>query len=506
MNCLSKFSRSAPWLVALALLAPLWGQTPGQGQEKGMPLSKVERKNRAPVSKEVLRVKLPRPVETTLENGLTLLVLEDRRLPTILVNLQVSGAGPIHEPSDRPGLAWITAQMMREGTKTRNSRQIAEQIEQLGASITVSSPFGSSGALLSASGLSDNFDTWFALAADILLNPSFAADELQRLRERQKAALRNQRSQPGFLASERFSRAVFGSHPAAVVSPTVESLDALTPEMLAAWHKERYVPQLATMGIAGDISASEAIAKVKKWLGGWTKTDLKLTLPPDPKPAETKKIYLVDRPGSVQTTVTMGNIAVKRTDPDYFAVLVMNRVVGQGPASRLFLNLREEKGYTYGVYSGFTALRYPGPWQAGGDMRTEVTEGAMTEFLREIARIRDEKVPEAELEEAKRSVVANFALQLEQPAAVLSNWIIGKLYDLPADYWDTYPARVMAITADEVQRVARKYIVPEALQIAAVGDGGKIKAVLEKFGAVEVFDSEGRPVRPAVATTPPPNP
>jgi predicted Zn-dependent peptidase len=155
------------------------------------------------------------------------------------------------------------------------------------------------------------------------------------------------------------------------------------------------------------------------------------------------------------------------------------------------LNLREEKGYTYGVYSDFSAGRYPGPWRAGGNMRTEVTEGALVEFFDEIRRIREEKVPAEELEESKRSIAANFALSLEQPTRVLNFAITAKLYGLPPDYWDTYATRIMAVTADDVQRVARKYLNPDALQLVAVGDASKIKTVLEKYGAVAVYDTNG---------------
>jgi predicted Zn-dependent peptidase len=154
--------------------------------------------------------------------------------------------------------------------------------------------------------------------------------------------------------------------------------------------------------------------------------------------------------------------------------------------------LREEKGYTYGAYSGFTAVEYPGPWSAGADVRTEVTEGAITEFLNEIRRIRDEKVSRSELAATKRSVVANFALALEQPARVLGFALTRKFYNLPEDYWDTYPAKIEAVTAEDVQHVARKYLNPEAMQIVAVGDGRKLKPILEKFGAVEVFDTSGK--------------
>ena len=489
------FSRKLwlPLLISTALLLPVLARAQAPPAEtKGVQRSKVERKNRAPVSKEILQVKLPRPVEATLKNGLTVLILEDRRFPIVTVQLNLSGAGPIYEPAEMPGLANITAQMLREGTKTRTSKQIAEEIDQLGATLNAFSGFGSAAAVINASGLSDNFEEWLALLTDLLLNPSFPPDELAKLKQRMLVQLRQQRAQPFFLANERFSRAVYGSHPAATVSATPASLGAVTPELLAQWHRERYVPHNAILGIAGDVRAGELVPKLEQWLAAWQKTDVKEVLPPHPKPADAKKIYLVDRPNSVQTTIALGNIAIDRRHPDYIPMVVMNRVVGDGPAARLFLNLREEKGYTYGVYSNFTALKYPGPWRAGGDVRTEVTDGAMTEFFNEIRRIREEKVPEAELDDAKRSVVAGFALSLEQPTELLNYAITRKLYGFPADYWDTYPAKIMAVTAEEVQRVARTYISPENIQIVAVGDASKIKPVLEKYGPVEVFDTEGK--------------
>jgi zinc protease len=489
----AKFSRLALSLAALAAPSAALAQGPQAGQDKTVSRSKVERKMRAPVSKDVLRVKLPKAQEFTLDNGLTVLVLEDRRFPVVNVSLSVAGAGPIYEPRDRPGLANITAQMLREGTKTRTSRQIAEEIERLGANVFATSGFGSSAASVSASGLSDNFDEWFALFADVLMNPTFPADELNKLKTRLKTSLRLQRTQPNFLAQERFRRAVYGDHPAAVYSTTPEVLDALTPEMLARWHVERYAPQNAILGIAGDVNAQAVIAKLRQALAPWKKTDAKEVLPSPPAPASSKKIFLIDRPGSVQSTITMGNIAIDRRSPDYVPVVVMDAIVGGGASARLFLNLREDKGYTYGVYSGFTAVKYPGPWSAGGDVRTEVTEGAMNELVYELKRIRDEKVAADELEEKKRSIVAGFALSLESPASLLSYEITRKIYGLPADYWDTYPARVMAVTADDVQRVARRYVNPETHQVVVVGDAGKIRSILEKFGPVEVYNTEGRP-------------
>jgi zinc protease len=473
------------WVLVSSAL-PLGGQ-----ESISTPPSKVERKNKAPVSREILRVKLPKPIEAKLKNGLTVLILEDHRAPFVTLQLHIGGAGALFEPADMAGLANATAQMLREGTQSRSSIEIAEEIDRLGAALGAGTSFGSPDTVLSASGLSDNFDDWFGVAVDVLLHPSFPADELEKLKQRQRAQLREQRSAANFLVNERFNRAVYGEHPAAIVSPTAQSVDHLTQDVLIKWHRERYAPQNAILGVAGDVRAKELIAKLEKRLAGWEKNQVKQAWPRNPSAAKGRKVLLVNRPNSVQTTLALGNIAIDRLSPDYTAMVVMNHVLGGGASSRLFLNLREEKGYTYGVYSDFSALRYPGPWRAGGNMRTEVTEGALAEFFNEIRRIREEKVPVGELEASKRSIVASFALTLEQPSRALGFAIATKQYHLPANYWDDYPTKIMAVPPAEVQRVARKYLEPDVLQVVAVGDANRIQPVLEKYGKVEVFDTNG---------------
>jgi predicted Zn-dependent peptidase len=203
---------------------------------------------------------------------------------------------------------------------------------------------------------------------------------------------------------------------------------------------------------------------------------------------------LIDRPGSVQTSVALGSLSVERTSADYFPLLVMNQVFGAGPASRLFRNLREDNGYTYGAYSNLTSSKYPGILIAAAQVRTEVTEGALKEFMYEINRIRDERLPGDELDNAKRALTGSFALSLEQPATLLQNTVAQTLYGLPANYWDTYPQRIAAVTAEDVQRVARKYLNPANIQIVAVGDAAKVRESLAKYGAVESFNAEGKPL------------
>jgi zinc protease len=425
---------------------------------------------------------------------LTVLILENHRLPQISMTLEIRGMGGLFDPPGMNGLANITAQMMREGTATRNSKQIAEDVDRLAASIGASAATDSQFGDIFISGLTDNFADWFALGTDVLLHPSFPAEEWAKLKQRQLVGLKQQRTSAAFLASERFSKAVYGEFPAAITSASPASIEAITPEAMKKFYTEHYVPQNAVLGIVGDVTPAEFLPRLKAALAGWKKTEWTPKTPADPTPAESPRVLVVNRPGSVQTNLMMGNIAINRTSADYVAFTVMNQVLGAGSTARLFNNLREDKGYTYGAYSSFTANMFPGPWRATSEVRTDVTEGAMREFFNEFRRIREEKVPESELEEKKRAVVASFALSLESPQSLLSLSITRKVYGLPQDYWDTYPAKISAVTADDVQRVARKYLSLDNIQIVAVGDAAKIKPVMEKYGKVTVFDTDGKTV------------
>ena len=449
-------------------------------------------------------MKLPKPYETTLPNGLRVLILEDHRFPLVNVSLLILGAGATAEPADLAGLASATAAMLDEGTATRSSKQIAEETEKLGAEIGFSAPFGGTTAAMSASGLSDNFNEWFALALDELLHPAFPADELAKWKQRAAVRLRQQRSSPHFLERERYSLAIYCGNPdepatclpEARVAETPASIQAMTTQRLASWHDARYVPQNAILAIAGDVETKALVAKLTRDLAAWKRSDLADQPPPATRAVTKRHVYLVDRPNSVQVTIWLGNIAIDRRDSDYIPVTVANRIFGGGPAARLFLNLREEKGYTYGVYSGFTAVRYAGPWAASGDVTRDVTEGAMHEFLYEITRLGKDPVPEAELDEARRSVVAAFALSLEQPERLINYAVDRAIYSLPEDYWDTYPAKISAVSAADVTRVAAKYLDPAKLQIVAVGEASKVLPVFEKYGAVKLYDTQGKPENP----------
>jgi predicted Zn-dependent peptidase len=244
--------------------------------------------------------------------------------------------------------------------------------------------------------------------------------------------------------------------------------------------------------VVGDVQFDGVVSLIQKAFGGWESHPV---APPDlgriSPPAPTK-ITLVDRPGSVQTNIVAGDFAVRRADPDFIPLTVMNRVLGGGPSARLFLNLREKHGYTYGAYSSFTSDIYPGTWRANTEVRNGVTDGSMHELMEEFKHIRTERVPESELDEARRSIVAGFALSLEQPATLLNFWMTANYFRLPQDYWDRYPKEVAKVSPEVVAQAAKKYVDLDHLQVVCVGDGKQIKDTLKKYGAVEVYDADGK--------------
>jgi predicted Zn-dependent peptidase len=485
------------FIVALMLVALVSSLALGQGapQAGQQPTTKgAVIKGKAPVNKNVLKVKLPRAEEASLPNGLRVLLLRSTKVPTFNMQMVVLSGGLSDKPDFR-GVSGFTATLLREGTAKRSSKDIAEQIDSLGATLNASSGLSSMITTVSTAGLVENFDQTLDLFADVIRNPTFPEAEINKYRARILPQLQFQRSSPQFLALEQFNRAIYGTgHPASLVSPPAESIKKVTSKDLAEFHSTYYRPNNAILAIVGDVTLKEVMPKLEKAFGDWQKADVPATKIPAVPEQSGAKIFLIDRPGSVQTVLRLGTLGIERTSPDYFAVLLADAVLGGGPQARLFLNLREDKGYTYGAYSSFGGTRFRGTWVSNAEVRTDVTEGAMKEFMFELNRLRDHPVPAEELENAKRSIIGGFALSLEQPQSLLQNIITQKLYNLPADYWDTYPQKVAAITAADVQSVAKKYIDMGHLQVVAVGDAAKAREVLSKYGKVEVYDTEGKPV------------
>jgi zinc protease len=485
-------ARSAA-LAALAALAGLLlpSAALAQGQDKSAPLSQVQRLNRAPVNKEALRVQLPRPLVVKLKNGLTIVLEEDHKLPTVAFTMWIR-PGQLADPSDLPGLASFTAGMLREGTEKRSSEQIASEVDSLGASLEASSRFGVSYTSVNASGLITDTAKILDLLSDVVLHPSFPASELAKYKQTEGASLEQRLANPAFLAQQGFRRVIYGDTPMALASATKESIEKISVEDLKRFHEKHYVPGNTILGVTGDFTASAMRATIEKYLGGWTgaaEAPEKFAAAVAP---QATKITLVDRPASVQTYIIVGDRAIRRTDPEYYQLTVMNQVLGGGPQARLFLDLREEHSLTYGSYSRFNAEIYPGDWAASAPVRSAVTGDAFDRFLYEFKKINDEPVPQSEMDDAHRAIVANFALSLEQPSQILNDWLTVQYYALPVDYWDKYPDHIGAIDAAAAQASAKKFVDLDHLQWICVGDRKEIESVLKKYGAVSVVDVTGK--------------
>ncbi|HEX6718454.1 MAG TPA: pitrilysin family protein, partial [Pyrinomonadaceae bacterium] len=335
-------------IAALILIVLVSSLAFGQGgmQPQGTQTTKgAVIKGKAPVNKEVLKVTLPRAEEATLKNGLQVVLLPAHKVPTINMQLVVLSGGLADKPDYR-GLANSTAALLREGTKTRSSKDISEQVDALGATLTANAGLSSLTSTVATSGLVENLDQTLDLFADVIRNPTFPQAEVDKYKTRTLAQLQYQRSIPQFLALEQLDRAIYGtSHPAALIAPPTESIKKLTSKDLADFHAMYYRPNNAILAIVGDVTMKEIMPKLEKAFGDWQKGDIPAaTIPAAPAQSESR-IYLIDRPGSVQTVLQLGTLGIERTSPDYFPVLVADRVLGGGPSGRLFLNLREDKGY-----------------------------------------------------------------------------------------------------------------------------------------------------------------
>ncbi|HEY9719156.1 MAG TPA: pitrilysin family protein [Trichormus sp.] len=441
------------------------------------------------------KVPAPRPFKLPdvdiykLPNGLKVELVTDHRFPFVTMALGVK-AGSTLDPTDKVGLAGMTADMLNEGTKTLTSKQIADQVDEIGGALFASSEFDFT--VLSASALSKYTDRIFNLFTDVLFNPSFPEDELTLKKTNLIQVLAMKRSQPDFLGEERFQRVVFGDHPYGNVAPTPASVKATNRDDLKQFHDKNYLPNDSVLIVVGDFKPDDMKQMIASKFSDWKSGTLPVTELPALPVQHGRHIYLVNRPGSVQTTLRIGNSSIERLDPDYFPMLVANQILGGAAQARLFLNIREQKGYTYGAYSGLTARRHPGSFAANSDVRTEVTAPALEEFLYELDRLRNVKPSEKELKDAKNYLCGAFQLGLETQSGLAQRLLEVNMYDLPDNYLETYADKVMAINADDVRSVARKLIDEDNLVIAVVGDAAKIKHDLEFFGPVEVYDTSGK--------------
>jgi len=433
---------------------------------------------------------LPEPFETTLSNGLSVVLVEDQRLPLISFRLAFH-SGQANDPAGLPGLGDMMSHLLTEGTATRTSRQIAEAVERLGASLSVGS--GSDFTTVAASSLSIYADEILELMADVTLHASFPQNEIDLARENTKQMLIQQRAQPNFLATERVAQVMFGSHPYARVAPTAEMLDAMTREDILSFCKSAFIPNNAVMLIVGDCDRDAMIARIEQLFSGWQPGALSdLHFPELPK-RESRTAYVVDRPGSAQSNIVIANHGITRSSPDYFPMLLMHTVLGANASSRLFMNLREHKGYTYGAYSNLDARRLAGTFRATAEVRTSVTGASLHEFFFELERIRNEAVSEEEINNAKSYLAGVFPIRIETQEGLTDQLVSIRMLNLPRDYLHSYRERVNEVTADQIQNVAQKYVTPDRAAIVIVGDAAEISEQVKQYSEViELYDTEGK--------------
>lgn len=423
--------------------------------------------------------------EIELPNGLRLVVVPHGTQPVVNLSLYVT-SGAATDPRGKAGRAELAADVLTKGTSTRSALEISEAIEGVGGSLTAWA--GNDWTTVSATVLSDHLPLAMDLVADVTLRPTFPDEEVALSRTRWLSALEAELGEPGTIAERRFLRDVYGAeHPYGTVAGP-ESVRPLERADLVTFHDEHFSADSALLVVSGRVSRGDVETQVRAHFGEWPRAERRDADYSSAASIDETRISLVDRPGSVQSTVQMGHLALRPDDPDFFPMLVLNRIVGGGADSRLFRILREERGWSYGAYSGMTRPADIGYFVAQAEVRTEVTGPAVMEMLHQLRRIREEEVPADEFSAARDYLHGSFPLRLETASGAAGQIAQNRLLGLPRDQLTEYRERIAAVTPEEVQRVAQTRIRPERTLIVVVGDAARVRADLEEIAPVRVFE------------------
>lgn len=416
--------------------------------------------NAAPLGKRIV-----------LENGMVLLLSERHTIPSVTINMLIK-AGQVVEPSDKGGLAFLTAGLLTEGTKRRTASQVAEEIEFVGGSIGASG--GDDSVSVNLTVLKKDLDLGFDILSDILINPGFPDDEIKRKVKETKAAIEKQKDDPSEVAGKEFARLLFGEHPyGRPVEGTPETLDKITRGDIMKFHADYYAPNNAIMAVVGDVTEEEIVSRLNRYLKEWGRKDLPKVVFPPVKPPKHKIVKPVDKK-ITQANIVLGHIGVERENPDYYAAYVMNYVLGGGGfTSRLMDNIRDTKGLAYDVHSYFSPMKYSGTFNIGVQTKNESAKTAIDEALKEMERIRKEPVSDKELEDAKAYLTGSFPLRLDTNGKIAGMLTAVEFFNLGMDYPDRYPKIINALTKNDILMAARKYLKPDSYILVVVGDTGK---------------------------------
>jgi zinc protease len=430
----------------------------------------------------------PKRTKARLSNGLEVILAESHTIPKFHGELFFrSGNAAVADRA--PGLAEMTATVVRTGTAKRASRQIEEDLRRIGADL--SSNAGSDTSAISFAGLSELAEPLLGLVNELAREASFPEAEFERERRQKLEEVKLERTEPGFLASERLRKVLFGSHPYGQMSPSEAQVAAYKREDLRTVYREAYTPENGLLLMVGDFSSHEMLQSAEKVFGDWSgkKPEAKTYAPPaNPRG---RRVYLVHVPGAVQTQILAGCHAITRKHPDWVKLGLTNSLYGGAFNSRLVMNIREDKGYTYSPRSGVHALRQHGYFSVSAAVRNDVVAASLTEIFYEIDKLRSVPVPEAELADAQNYLSGVFSMGLATQDGLLSQFSTVALNELPDDYLETYRAKVHAITPGDLLETARKYFDSANMQIVVVGDRTQIESQAALFGQLEVFDAQG---------------
>lgn len=476
-------------LLLSALALPLLSAT---AQQPAFDRSKV------PSVGTAAALTVPTVRASRLASGAALKVVEQRELPLVHITLQFAGGGRLD--NTQPGLASFVATMIREGAGSRDANALQSELAYLGATLSASADWDNTSVTLRVA--KRNLDAALDLMADVVLRPTFTAADVRRQRDLRLAGLLQQKDQPRALATMTFNRAMFpAGHPyRQSLSGDSASTAALDSATVRAFHDGAYRPLRATFTVVGDVGEAEARALLDRRFGTWAVRGAERRPAPvlvNATRTTARRVILVDKPGAAQSVIMIGAPGLERTSPDYAAIQVMNTILGGSFSSRLNTNLRETKGYTYGANSSFQWRPLPGAFIASSDVRTDVTDSSLVEFFKEIRSLRDGAVSDAELARAKAYIALGIPGDLESTAQIAGQVTALALFNLPLTWLQEYVTAVNAVTAADVQRVARRFVPDDAATIVVVGDLSKIRAGIEalNLGPVSVMtiDELARP-------------
>ena len=452
-------------------------------------------RTRPPVLGSPPKVSLPPIVTRELSNGLKLMIVEHHELPIADFILLV-GSGGTADPAGKMGVANLTAAMLREGTTTRQSLEIADQMAFLGVRLNSGSNWESS--TLSLHTPTAQLDSALALFADIALRPSFPANEFDRIKQTRLTELLQIKDQGPAIANIAYPAIVYGSsHPyGARLLGTEETVKGLTVADLQSYYGANFRPNNSTLIVVGDVTPAQIEQKVNQFFGSWQRGNVTPVTYSDPPKAGPTTIYLIDKPGAAQSSFRIATVGVPRSTRDYFALTVMNTILGGSFTSRLNNNLRETKGYTYGARSQFDMRRSAGPFIASAEIVAAKTDSALIEFMKELNAIR-QSVPADELSKAKRYLQLALPADFETTQQIAGALVPVAMYGLPLDYYNNYVQNIEAITSADVERVARQYVNPGSLAVVIVGDRKSIEPTLKaiNIGPISIRDITGRIVQ-----------